>query len=188
LQIEKPTPDITGEEDPMPRLTAADVMNTQVLAVRPDMTVHELAEFLTENQISGAPVLDRQGRLVGVVSETDIMESESDRAEMVRDRSDPEFDLRGWEDMANPDEIRDLHVESDGLFVRDIMTPAAYTVPHDTPVSRLAQTMIAGRIHRLLVTRDARVVGIVTSLDLLKLLVTEAPAPARRRRSVIVES
>jgi CBS domain-containing protein len=169
----------------MPKLTAADVMNTQVLAVRPDMSVHELAEFLTENQITGAPVLDRNGRLVGVVSETDIMESESERTEMVQDRSDPEFDLRGWEDKANPDEIRELHVESDGLFVRDIMTPAAYTVPHDTPVGRLAQTMIAGRIHRLLVTREARVVGIVTSLDLLKLLASERPLPPPPRRSVI---
>ena len=174
----------------MPPLTAADVMNPQVLAVRPDMTVHELAEFLTENQITGAPVLDRNGRLVGVVSETDIIESESERAGMVRDRSDPEFDLRGWEDSANPDEIRDLHVESADLFVRDIMTPAAYTVPHDTPVPRLAQTMVAGRIHRLLVTREGSVVGIVTSLDLLKLLVTDrgkAAIPARRSRSVIVE-
>jgi CBS domain-containing protein len=170
----------------MPQLTAADVMNTQVLAVRPDMTVHELAEFLTENQITGAPVLDRHGRLVGVVSETDITESETERVEMVHDRSDPEFDLRGWEDKANPDEIRGLHVESEGLFVRDIMTPSAYTVPHDTPVSRLAQTMIAGRIHRLLVTREARVVGIVTSLDLLKLLTSDRVVAAPRRRSVIV--
>jgi CBS domain-containing protein len=173
----------------MSKLTAADVMNPQVLAVRPDMTVHELAEFLTEQQITGAPVLDRHGRLVGTVSGTDIVESENDRAEMVRDRSDPEFDLRGWEDKANPEEIRDLHVESQGLFVRDIMTPAAYTVPHDTPVSQLAQTMIAGRIHRLLVTRAGRVVGIVTSLDLLKLLTDRGPSPARatRARSVIVE-
>ena len=172
----------------MSKLTAADVMNPQVLAVRPDMTVHELAEFLIERQITGAPVLDRHGRLVGTVSETDIMESENDRAEMVRDRSDPEFDLRGWEDKANPEEIRELHVESEGLFVRDIMTPAAYTVPHDTPVSQLAQTMIAGRIHRLFVTRASRVVGIVTTLDLLALLTDRAQSLSSepRTRSVIV--
>jgi CBS-domain-containing membrane protein len=54
--------------------------------------------------------------------------------------------------------------------VRDIMTPTAYTVPHDTPVSQLARTMVAGRVHRLLVVRNQRVVGIVTSLDLLTLL------------------
>jgi CBS domain-containing protein len=170
----------------MPQLTAADVMNRQVLAVRPDMTVHELATFLTENQITGAPVLDRQGRLVGVVSETDIMESDGERADLVRDRSDPEFELRGWEDKASADEIRDLHVEQGDLLVRDIMTPAAYTVPHDTPVPQLAQTMIAGRIHRLLVTRDQRVVGIVTSLDLLKLLCGPV-AGASRARSVVVQ-
>jgi CBS domain-containing protein len=173
----------------MPQLNAADVMSTQVLAVRPDMSVHELAAFLTENQITGAPVLDAHGRLVGVVSETDIAECESDRAELVRDRSDPEFDLRGWEDKANVEDMRELHVEGGDLAVRDIMTPAAYTIPHDTPVSKVAQTMVAGRIHRLLVTRASRVVGIVTSLDLLKLLCpTERAVPRRpQRRSVIVQ-
>ena len=171
----------------MPELIVADVMNTQVLAVRPEMSVHELATFLTENQITGAPVLDQHGHLMGVVSETDIAEYERERADFVCDRSDPEFDLRGWEDKANPDEIRGLHVEGGDLAVRDIMTPAAYTIPHDTPVSRVAQTMVAGRIHRLLVTRQGRLAGIVTSLDLLKLLGPE-PRPAARqpRRSVIV--
>jgi CBS domain-containing protein len=50
------------------------------------------------------------------------------------------------------------------------MTPTVYTIPDDTPVSRIAQTMVAGRIHRLFVTRARRLVGIVTSLDLVKLL------------------
>jgi CBS domain-containing protein len=176
----------------MPELIVADVMNTQVLAVRPEMSVHEVATFLTENQITGAPVLDQHGHLVGVVSETDIAEYERERADLVYDHSDPEFDLRGWEDKANPDEIRGLHVEGgDDLTVRDIMTPAAYTIPHDTPVSRVAQTMIAGRIHRLLVTRQGRLAGIVTSLDLLKLLGPEPRPVARPRplpRSVIVGS
>jgi len=173
----------------MAELTAADVMNTQVLAVRPEMTVHELAEFLTENQITGAPVLDGHGHLVGVVSETDITESEGDRAELVRDRSDPEFDVRGWEDKADAEDMRHFHVEGGGLTVGDIMTPAAYTIPHDTPVPKIAQTMVAGRIHRLLVTRESRVVGIVTSLDLLKLLCPDERATGRRRqpRSVIVQ-
>ena len=167
----------------MKELTAAEVMNPQVLAVRPDMTVHELASFLTENQITGAPVLDRQGRLVGVVSETDIAEAELAREEAVDDRSDPEFDLRGWEQEVEPDEMRALHLHiASGLSVRDIMTPTAYTVPHDTPVKDLARTMVTGRIHRLLVTRKSHIVGIVTSLDLLKLLYGDESAAGGRAR------
>jgi CBS domain-containing protein len=75
--------------------------------------------------------------------------------------------------------------------VEDIMTPAAYTVPHDTQVAEIARTMIAGRIHRLLVTRDHHVVGIVTSLDLLRLLcpqAAEAEVGRRPRRPVMVRS
>jgi len=175
----------------MKQMIAAEVMNPHVLAVSPDMTVHELVSFLVENQITGAPVLDRTGRLVGVVSETDIAEAELERAEPVDDRADPEFDLRGWEEEAEPGELRKLHVHAAGdITVGDIMTPTAYTVPHDTAVEDLARTMVTGRVHRLLVTRDSHVVGIVTSLDLLKLLYG-VPAGARaqpRARSVLIRN
>jgi CBS domain-containing protein len=154
----------------MTMLTAKDVMNTEVLTVRVDLMVRELAAFLTENQISGAPVIDLDGRLVGVVSVTDVAESDAERPDLVADRSSPDFDLREWEERMNPEDVRPLHIESDDLLVRDIMTPTVYTIPDDTPVSRIAQTMVAGRIHRLFVTRARRLVGIVTSLDLVKLL------------------
>jgi CBS domain-containing protein len=173
----------------MKQMIAAEVMSSHVLAVDPEMTVHELASFLTENHITGAPVLDRRGRLVGVVSETDLAEAELERAQPVDDRADPAFDVRGWEDEAEPGEMRGLHIESADLTVRDIMTPTAYTVPHDTAVKDLARTMVTGRIHRLLVTRDSHVVGIVTSLDLLKLLYSdsdEAAADGRKRRASLL--
>lgn len=149
------------------------VMNPHVIAVRVDLPVRELAAFLSENQITGAPVLDRDGHLVGVVSLADIAESDGEQGALVGESADPRRVVRGWEDKANPDEIRQLHVENEGPLVRDIMTPTVYTIPEDTPVSRVARTMIAGRIHRLFVTQGKRVVGIVTSLDLLKLLCAE---------------
>ena len=169
----------------MKELTAADVMSPEVLSVPPEMTIHELACFLTEHQITGAPVLDHGGRLVGVVSETDLAEAETERVETVDDRSDPEADLRGWEDEAEPDEMRELqlHVTS-AQTVGEIMTPTAYTVPHDTTVGEVARTMVTGRIHRLLVTRAGRVVGIVTTLDLLKTLYSgPRPGAASARRA-----
>jgi CBS domain-containing protein len=138
---------------------ASDVMNPDVMTVTDDMSVPELAAFLTENQITGAPVLDTHGHAVGVVSVTDIAESGGGAGSWQQ------------EDGVQPEDRRGLHVENTGQRVRDIMTPTVYTVPDDTPVSQLASTMIAGRVHRLLVTKDKRIVGIVTALDLLKLLV-----------------
>ena len=120
---------------------AADVMSTDVLSVPPDMTVSDVAAFFAENQITGAPVMDSTHRLLGMVSVSDVSESDVVACEIFLDRG-----------------------------VRDIMTPTVYTIEHDVPVSRVARTMIAGRLHRLLVVRDERVVGIVTSLDLLKLI------------------
>jgi CBS domain-containing protein len=149
---------------------AKDVMTAPVLAVQPDMSVHELAAFLNDHQISGAPVLDASRHVVGVVSTTDLAQADQASERIAGDHSDPARDVRGWEDRLDAEDLRALHVEEDDLLVRDIMTPAIYTVKEDTPVSVLARTMVSGRIHRLFVTRAGRVVGVVTSLDLLKLL------------------
>ena len=141
------------------RTPVAEVMNPSVLTFRDDRTVSELAVFLTEKEISGVVVVDRAGRLVGVVSVTDIVEQRT-----IGEREDAPAPRR------ERGELEGLRVEDGGVLVRDIMTPTVYTVPDDTPVSEAARTMIAGRIHRLFVTRGGHVVGIVTTLDLLKLL------------------
>ena len=122
----------------MSALTARDVMNTHVLTVRVDQTVRELAAFLIENQISGAPVVDGDGHLVGVVSLTDVAQNDAERPDVVDERSSPALAVRGWEEHMNPEDVRPLHIESDDLLVRDIMTPTVYTVPEDTPVAKMA--------------------------------------------------
>jgi len=175
---------LRAREAAMKALAARDVMNPEVLTVRVDLTVRELAAFLTEHQISGAPVVDRDGRVVGVVSVTDVAENDAERPGLVDDPSGPGFAVRGWEERMNPEDVRSLHVESDDLLVRDIMTPTVYTVPDDTPVPKLARAMVAGRIHRLLVTRKSRVVGIVTSLDLVRLLAGGQAAARTPRQSI----
>jgi predicted transcriptional regulator len=67
----------------------------------------------------------------------------------------------------------------DDVQVGEIMTPTVYTVPDDEPVPKIARSMIAGRVHRLFVTRDRRVVGVVTPMDLLQLLTEEEVAPRK---------
>ncbi len=153
----------------MKDLKAKDIMNTDVLSVRDDMTVQELAGFLTEREILGAPVVDSEGEVVGVVSCTDIAQSTTTEANMLLEKSTPGFYEHGWEGKLGPDEMVRLQVKkNESLPVREIMTPTIYTVPEDTPISDIAKAMVAGRIHRLLVTRGSRLVGIITTLDMLK--------------------
>lgn len=165
-----PSPRGLGESGAMGSLTAGDVMNPEVLTVRVDLSVSKLAAFFAEKQITGAPVSDRDGKLVGVVSLMDLAENQGTRASLVMDRASPQSTVAGWEDKIEVEEARKLHVEDEDSLVSDIMTPAVYSVPEDTPVPEIARTMIAGRIHRLLVTRRGRVVGIVTTMDLLRVL------------------
>lgn len=155
----------------MRQMVARDVMNSEIVTVRDDMNVEEVAGILADNEISGAPVEDGDGRLVGVVSVTDIALAAAQGAQLAPDRSNPAFYVRGWEESVDPEDMRGLHLERENFLVREIMTPAVYSVPEDTPVSEIAETMIDSHIHRVLVTRGEQVVGIVTSSDLLGLLV-----------------
>ena len=150
-------------------ITASDLMNPEVLTVQTDMTVRELASFLIDNEISGAPVADTEGRLVGVVSLADIA-----AAATGEDRSGEEgsgYFGRAWDDSLDEEDVEDLPL--DGMRVADIMTPQVYSVKEDATVSEIASLMLKGHLHRLLVTREDRAVGIITTSDLLGLLVGE---------------
>ena len=151
-----------------------EVMNPGVVTIRDDRSVSDLAAFLMENEISGAPVVDAKGKLVGVVSVTDIVEQRT-----VDDDASPREREPHWDEMTSARQLQRMRRKGDGVLVRDIMTPTVYTIPDDTLVSEAARTMIAGRIHRLFVTNGGHIVGIVTTLDLLKLLAEEEPVSAR---------
>jgi len=157
----------------MRRLVARDLMNEEVVTVGLDWTARQVAEFLTSQQISGAPVVDERGHVVGVISLSDLARSEAEGGRLIPDGSDPGYWVRGWEDKVSADELRGLHVEEDGPMVRDLMNPAVFSVDEETPVSDVARSMIDARIHRVLVTRGRKIVGIVSSTDLLGLLVEE---------------
>jgi len=154
-------------------LVAKDVMNTELLKVRDDMTVTELAEFLVENEVSGAPVEDEEGRLVGVVSLSDIARSLTGRNEAVLTHADTDYYLRSWEERFNAEDIAGLRIAESEETVGEIMTPSIVAVDEEMPIGKVARKMIDARIHRLLVTRDDKVVGILTTTDLLGLLVDD---------------
>jgi CBS domain-containing protein len=138
-----------------------------MITVRDDATLSELVTILTEHMITGAPVVGENGKLVGVVSATDIALRSAKRTSHLRRDRPPDFYLRGWEMVE--DESRSFSIEEDaGELVRDIMTPVIFSVSENAGFVEMADTMVGGRVHRLLVTNGDRVVGIVTTLDLLR--------------------
>ena len=159
----------------MKNLLAQDIMNPNVIVAHESMTIQELSNLLTSNMITGAPVVDESGKLVGVVSGTDIIRSGARRDAALKEKREASYYLRGWEDKIDEDELGAFHIiEDEGLKVQDIMTPLIFKVSEDTAIGEMADTMIGGRIHRLIVTRDDRVVGIVTTLDMLKAIRSHA--------------
>jgi len=85
-------------------------MNPKVLTVREDMSVHALARFLVDNEITGAPVENASGKLVGVVSLVDIASAASDSGNVTSDQSNPDFFVRGWEDKIDLEEMIDFRL------------------------------------------------------------------------------
>lgn len=162
---------------PASQIPVREIMSRDVIAVRDDMTLQEVATFLTENQISGAPVEDAERRLVGVVSLADVARatSEQSRLEPEPPRSqllpNSDYYIRGWEGKPAFEEIESFQVEEPGLLVSEIMTPRIYSVDEATPVAEAARLMREAHIHRVLVTSRGRIVGIVTTSDLLGLLI-----------------
>ncbi len=145
-----------------------DVMNPDIMTVADDMTTDELARYLTEHEISGAPVVDGQGHLIGVVSMTDIGRQMAEPSEFPSsERSEFYRDTVG--DFARED-LAQRFVEERAVAVRDVMTPVVHQVPASAPVAEAARIMIEHHIHRLVVTQGREPVGIITSMDLLRVI------------------
>jgi len=150
--------------------SAKDLMTTDVQTVEADWPVERVAEFLVEHDISGAPVVD-DDTLVGVVSVTDLARySSAAEPRAPEDRPAP-FYRRALEHQYAEEEINRLRMmEEDTTTARDLMTPDVYDVSEHTSVQQVAQVMHRGRIHRVFVTSDGEVRGVITAFDMLKVI------------------
>jgi CBS domain-containing protein len=151
------------------KLMAGDVMTRNVLAVRPEWSVGQLVEFLTDNSISGAPVVSADEKPLGVVSVTDVARSGSlvDR----RGGHPPPYFTQGIERFVAHEEVASYRGDDvSDATVRDIMTPMVFSVDENATVQEVADAMIRGRIHRVFVTNKGKMVGVISSMDLLPLV------------------
>lgn len=155
-------------------IKASDLMNPEVLTVSEDWPVVRLAAYLIDNEITGAPVADADGNLVGVVSVVDIAELAAEDSDIAAAPSNPDYLYRGSEGSLSEEEFDELEIDDEDLTVGDIMTPEIHSVSPDAPVSEIAMKMLREHLHRLLVLdEDGKPVGVITTSDLLGLLVEE---------------
>jgi CBS domain-containing protein len=160
---------------------ARDVMRTDVLVLRADDSIRSAAEQLEEIGASGAPVVDGGGRLVGVLTTKDISRSEHVDDEGVSTRiafaSAP--DDAGTTDAAGYDEVLSWSEEFGEQMVGrarigDWMTPGVTTVEPKTTLGDVCRLMVDDGIHRVFVVDDGRLVGVVSTKDVVGLLATPA--------------
>src|SRR5574341_2074323 len=142
-------------------MIAQDIMTTRVITVTPAAPLRDAVRLMLEHRISGLPVVDESGRLVGIVTEADFLLKE------VKPHPQPpvlewfghSLWLERWLSSAR---------KAEGQTVGDVMTHNVVTADEQTPVEELASRMTRFRVNRLPVVRDGAVVGIVTRADVLK--------------------
>ena len=144
-------------------MRAMDVMTTDVITVNPDMTIQALAARLAQRGISGAPVVDTSGRLLGIISEGDLLH----RAEIGTARRHRERRRSWWLDHFASDLARE-YIKSHGRTVNDIMTRDVVTVTEDTDLGQVAELLEEKRIKRVPVMREGKIVGIISRANIVR--------------------
>jgi len=126
-----------------------ELMQDDVISVNLDTLINDAVVTLTDAHISALPVVDDGGRMVGVVSSTDVLTSEAEANDAVE---------------------REALLEQ--MMVRDIMTRRPLTVSPDAEVREAAQQMLYADVHRLFVIADDKVVGVISTTDIVRAVAT----------------
>jgi CBS-domain-containing membrane protein len=144
-------------------MIVADVMTRNVISIAPDATVEDAVHLMLSRHISGLFVVDKTGGLAGVLTEGDLLR----RDELGTQRNRPWW-LRL---LASPATQAADFTHANGRHVRDVMTPDVLAIAQDAPLEDVVAIMEKNRIKRLPVTKDNRVVGVVSRADLLRALI-----------------
>jgi CBS domain-containing protein len=160
-------------------MNAADAMTRNVVSVRPDASIVQAIRLMLQHGISGLPVIDDAGKLVGIVTEGDLLR----RAETGTERRRP----RWLEFLLGPGRLAGDYVRTHGRKVAEVMTGEVATVDEATPLPEVVRIMEERRVKRLPVVRDGALVGIVSRANLLRALAvaTAEVAPSLSSDSAI---
>lgn len=149
-------------------MQAKDVMTTDVVTVSPDTPVRDIAALFLKHRISGVPVINGTGAILGMVSEGDLMH----RPELGTDQQRRSWWLRM---LRSHEEEARAYVKVHGVRAADVMTRYVVTVEEDASLADIANTLEHHHIKRAPVVHDDRLVGIVSRADLLRGMAARRP-------------
>ena len=150
-------------------LQARDIMTTEVMTVSPQTTVLDLARLLAEHKINGAPVVDDNGRLVGVVTQSNLIDRvKKFELPHVMTILDAHFYLE------RPSTFKKNLEKLVGNLVSDIMTAPPVTITADVQVDEIATIMARRQVHTLPVLEGDKLIGIIGKIDIIRALGQES--------------
>ena len=143
-------------------MLAAQLMSRSIVAISPDAPLAQAIRLMIDHRVSGLPVIDSEGRAVGMLTEGDLLR---------RVETGTEGEAPGWfASFFFPGRQAERYVQTHGRRVSEVMTPNVVCVEDDTPLSEVAALMQRKRIKRLPVVRGGKVVGIVSRADLVRVV------------------
>jgi CBS domain-containing protein len=150
--------------------TARELMEARVLTVDPEASLEDVYQLFSDEEISGAPVVSGDGALIGVITATDLIRATEEERDTARMDSDYFRDLLPY---SAPDWSfgpEDFQNRLASLRASDAMTREVITVPPQMPASGVARVLRERKIHRVFVSADGQLLGVLSAFDLLRVL------------------
>jgi CBS domain-containing protein len=151
----------------MTELLAKNIMTSGVVAVTPETSIGQLSKVLLENKVSGVPVVDGEGKLIGIVSEADI----------IKDNINVQFPFY-FDPLMVSGYVVDFEKYNEDIKdylnskVETIMNHRVKTVNPSTSISEIADIMVSNKVNRIpVIDENKKVVGIITRADIIKSMI-----------------
>lgn len=162
----------------MRRLRARHVMTSPAVTVRPDTPVVEAARIMARRRISGLPVVDEDGHLMGIVTEADLL---------LKEAGPGGLPLVAFHAEGPPPDVQPLLRRYEGRLVGEVMTREVVAAQEDTPLQQVAALMARKNVNRIPILRGGVVVGVVSRNDVLKAFLVEDEELVRRVQETLEE-
>ena len=156
----------------IPEKSARELMSTNILSVYEGWSIQRLANFFLNHNISGAPVIESDHELVGVVSISDIFRFENADESVKSEALRVCYQERTGTDIVNRHDLAEWSKNAQqSCTVHQIMARQVISVDVDDTLGEIAAMMLENDIHRIFVTEDSRIVGVITTSDILRVLI-----------------